>query len=174
MDDLTKRALNAFDTASRLGAVTAKNMPYYKHTYADMVLSTIAECHKDKSTITWAAGGQSYNTLYLKWRQARQYIKDNMPEAAAALDTIKVTRIQNVGVKFTPILDPINVTESDNSWRSPLIDYIEQASPGEPPFERIGIGFSTEDHDWIKNIIRPVMDQFIITLQSDRISIMRT
>ena len=154
MDDLTKRALNAFDTASRLG-VTSKNMPYYKHTYADMVLSTIAECHKDKSTITWAAGGQSYNTLYLKWRQARQYIKDNMPEAAAALDTIKVT-------------------ESDNSWRSPLIDYIEQASPGEPPFERIGIGFSQEDHDWIKNIIRPVMDQFIITLQSDRISIMRT
>ena len=78
MDDLTKRALNAFDTASRLGVVTAKNMPYYKHTYADMVLSTIAECHKDKSTITWSAGGQSYNTLYLKWRQARQYIKDNL------------------------------------------------------------------------------------------------
>ncbi len=175
MDDLQNKALSAFSTAAKLGALNCgtKNMPYYKQAYADIVLSTVAECIRDKSTITWSAGGNSYNTLYLKWRQARQYIVDNMPEQAAVLEKIRVLRIKNVGIKFIPILTAIAAEDSDGTWRTPLIEYIENASPGEPPFERVGVIFSAEEHEWIKNILRPVMDQFIYTLERDRISILR-
>lgn len=170
MSEHLNQAARAFIRAAALQK--SNSQPYYKLPFAEQVLDTIRECLSDNKSITWAAGGHSATTCYLKWRQARQYIIDHLPEQAELLDQVKVRRLQGIGVKFTPI-STVVIKESNVNWRTPLVDYIQESAPGEPPFERVGIYFSKEDHEWIKNLIRPVADQFVTELSTDRIVIFR-
>lgn len=170
MSEHLNQAARAFMRAAALQK--SSSQPYYKLPFAEQVLDTIKECLDENKSITWSAGGHTATTCYLKWRQARQYIIDNLPDEAHYLEKVQVRRLQGIGVKFAPIQN-IVIKESTVNWRAPLTDYIQEAVAGEPPFERIGILFTKEDHEWIRNLIRPVADLFVVNLSNDRIVIFR-
>lgn len=149
LDKILKTLARTAEISQQAQQRLRSNQPYYNENAADECLHIIDTVLANGCPMLWPAQGISENTLYLKWRQGCQWIRQFKPELVEKLELIHASRIPKHGMRFSPIENPTKVgLFIEQDWRPDLLRFIDEAEHRDK-FERVGIPLSNEDLRWL-------------------------
>jgi hypothetical protein len=148
--------------------------PYYTEQAAVMVIDTVHQCFTEFRPVIWPADHLTVNSLYLRFRQGVNYICDKLdPNFGEKLRSIQVTKLQKIGLRIAPREGAIMSAAKEIPWRGDLEQYLEDSTPGCPPFERINLPLSSDDIQWIESTMFPLREMFMVEVSRYRLLIVR-
>jgi hypothetical protein len=148
------------------------NWPYYKQVYADEVMRTIEDVLTTGQPQMWPATVVTASTLWAKWSQGCNWLRDNEPDSHELMDAVQATKLERVGLRITKRRGAhIPRHYAQVNWRPKFQAFLAESNHRDKL--EIAVPLTVDDIAYINNMMAPVAHLFITSIDDEGLLLVR-